>query len=203
MAAGQIFISRTATDKKHINTLVQPVCRIRLFCRFMTPLGKAPYRVTMGEKKWTGEADDGGWIELRSWAGNEKCFLEWSHPKEKVKPAPAEAAAGPSVEQLLAIYGAGDVNAKVAEEIVYDYETELYLDLKEGDEQEEALRRMHNLGYAPGDALGEKVKAFQRIYGRSQTGSLADVLDELLDHHDGCRPKKWPSGRDALWSRYA
>jgi hypothetical protein len=85
----------------------------------------------------------------------------------------------------------------------YAYETELYLDLKQGDQQEEALRRLHNLGYAPDAALADKVKAFQRVYRKPTTGVLSDVLDELLVHHDGCKPTKWPSGRDALWSKHA
>src|SRR5258706_652566 len=199
MAAGQILVSRTAKGKAHLNTLVQPVCRIRLFCRFMTPLAKAPYRLTMGEKKWTGEADENAWIELRSWEDSEKCFLEWSHPREKAESGPDEKASGPSAEQMLASYQTGDAKAQVSGDVEYDYETELYLDLKDGDEQEEAMRRLHNLGYAPGEELAEKVKAFQRVYRKSMSGSLSDVLDELLEHHDGCRPYKWPSGRDALW----
>src|SRR4051812_26933598 len=171
MAAGEVLISRTAKGKKHLNTLVQPVCRIRLYCRFMTPLGKAPYRVTLGEKKWTGEADDAGWIELRSWEGNEKCLLEWSHPKEAAESPSPEAAAGPSAQELLASYETGGVAAKVIGDVEYDYESELYLDLKEGDEQEEALRRLHNLGHAPEAELAEKVKSFQRVYGKPMTGS--------------------------------
>jgi hypothetical protein len=75
--------------------------------------------------------------------------------------------------------------------------------LKDGDEQEEALRRLHNLGYAPDGELADKVRAFQRVYRKSVTGVLGDVVDELFEHHDGCKPTKWPSGRDALWSKYA
>ncbi|MFY0579082.1 peptidoglycan-binding domain-containing protein [Cystobacter fuscus] len=63
-------------------------------------------------------------------------------------------------------------------------------DLFDQDKTQAALVRLHNLGFhlpKPDPNAPEtqaSVRAFQRKYGLTPTGALADVQQRLLDEHD-------------------
>jgi hypothetical protein len=63
------------------------------------------------------------------------------------------------------------------------FKREIFLQL--GDDDDEAgRRRLSNLGYFDGSTLKENVEAFQADFGRSVTGVLADVKDDVIAWHD-------------------
>jgi hypothetical protein len=51
--------------------------------------------------------------------------------------------------------------------------------------EEGAFQRLHNVGYSQQATLEEKVRAFQRDFGRQPTGDFRDIEKELKDWHDG------------------
>jgi hypothetical protein len=68
----------------------------------------------------------------------------------------------------------------------YPFTREVYVEIGDGDEA--GRRRLHNLGYADGASLEDKVRAYQRDRGLPETGVLADIEAELTAWHDGGVP---------------
>ncbi len=141
--------------------------RIRLFDPWKKPIPHAPYRLTVGQQRSEGMADENGWLEERAMEVPDQCLVDWGRPAEAGQPTS------------------------------YIYEGELYLNLQEGNEEEEALRRLHNLGYRSSPTLADSIKAFQRDYGRSETGNLADVKGDVWQWHDNCEPEPLSSPESA------
>jgi hypothetical protein len=54
---------------------------------------------------------------------------------------------------------------------------------------EAAKRRLINLGYSQGETPEDNIKAFQRDYGRTETGKLEDITDILIPFHDDVNPQ--------------
>jgi hypothetical protein len=70
-------VSRTAEGLDHFNTLQIPVYWIRLFDPFHVPMPSAPYRVTLGTKQHTGQADGEAWLKFRCLDPSMPCTMEW------------------------------------------------------------------------------------------------------------------------------
>jgi len=70
-------VSRTADGLSHFNTLQIPVVWIRLFDPFHVPMPGAPYRVTLGTNRSTGQADEDAWFKIRCLDPSMPCTVEW------------------------------------------------------------------------------------------------------------------------------
>ena len=55
-------------------------------------------------------------------------------------------------------------------------------------DQHTARGRLHNLGYATGEVLEDRIKAFQSDCGLAVTGKLADIDAELKRRYAACDP---------------
>jgi hypothetical protein len=202
-------VARTATGQSNLNTLTPPVVRLRLFDPFMNALPHAPYRIVLGEREVLGEADGNGWLEVRVSEIPERCFIEYGRV-EQPEPrlvVPEQDAAGSS-SSFRAGTGLADLSQPVepdspppttaatppADESpdqprTYLYDHELYL-LVEADTDEETLeRRLHNLGFGLWETLEQNRKAIERLYERSSTPTVAELLNETQQWHNQCQPK--------------
>jgi Putative peptidoglycan binding domain len=65
----------------------------------------------------------------------------------------------------------------------FPFRRSVFLTLGEGDAAHE--KRLHNVGYSDAPTLENNVQAFQRDFGREETGLLSDIVDDLVNWHDG------------------
>ena len=116
----------------------------------------ADYRLSVQGDIREGAVDGEGWLVEEHVAKAGMCALEWAAPGDR-------AATG----------GA------------YGYARAIFLDVESGSDVEQAARRLHNLGYAPGDPLDPAVAAFQADYGLVPDGQLTPATRQrLAEVHD-------------------
>ncbi len=121
------------------------ILRVRLFDSQKNAIANAPYRLTIldtGDER-TGTAQPDGTLVETDLLAATNCVLRWGDPRQKQKPMPL------------------------------GYQTTLSLNIAV-DEQDEAsfARRLSNLGYPETKSLADRVSAFQRDYGLTETGKL-------------------------------
>ena len=116
----------------------------------------ARYRLSVGSYEVReNTADDAGWLTETGVLAPSRVALEWGAPEE--------------VEQL---------------DGSYPYQSMISLDLV-GDDEADARKRLHNLGYAVSSDLQPAVLAFQGDYGLAKTGDLDDsTKTRLVEVHD-------------------
>jgi peptidoglycan hydrolase-like protein with peptidoglycan-binding domain len=148
---------------------IMRIFRIRLFDPFARPIPGAPYRISVGQVCNEGRGDSNGWAIAKDVVVPSKAIVEWGSPPM------------------------GEEESKEPPKLVY--KTELFLDIGEENEEEGARRRLNNLGYTLGATLAEKIKSFQRAYGRPQTGKLQDIKEDLWKYHDTATPPPLPAER--------
>lgn len=140
--------------------------RIRLFDRFVAALPEAPFVATFNGVELTGKADGEGFIEVTQVLAPATLNLKW---RERL---PADdPASGVDVRDF------------------FEYELDVFIAAFEHAAAEAVRQRLHNLGFRHAPTLEENITAFQRHYGRPQTGRVADVEVELTAIHDGTQPK--------------
>lgn len=138
--------------------------RIRLFDPFARPIPNAPYRLIFGKQTRKGKADTHGWILVSDAVSPDTAVVRWGYPSEE--------------------------ESQTEETPQLPYELEIRLKDEE-DEEMAASRRLHNLGYYnyKGRTLEDNIRAFQRAYGREQTGNLEDIKEDLWKYHDTAEPE--------------
>ncbi|MFO0756964.1 MAG: hypothetical protein U0359_10750 [Byssovorax sp.] len=68
-----------------------------------------------------------------------------------------------------------------------------HLDLGEADD-DQAARRLHNMGFSEHRTLGDNIRHFQRTYALRETGRTADVATVLASFHDDGTIQPIPRG---------
>ncbi|MQA92256.1 MAG: OmpA family protein [Gemmatimonas sp.] len=144
--------------------------RIRLFDHDVRPILDAPYRLSVAGQVHTGRATaiagvdpaDRSWVEVKLPSVPDRALIEWAHPK-----------------------GDGE-----GESMAYPYRLELHLDWEAGsDAEEQAERRLHNLGYPAELPLADNLRSFQLAHGLADTGEIdSPTVQKLKMVHDDCEP---------------
>jgi outer membrane protein OmpA-like peptidoglycan-associated protein len=158
------FYDRMANGSPCEKNLILSVVRIRLFDSLAKPIPKALYRLNIGQKTQEGNADGDGWAIVYVVEVPNQAVIEWGHQ---------------------------DDSKNQDQTISYEYKLALYLDYSQGDDQQEqAKRRLHNLGYPSDLSFDENIKTFQKDYGLPESGELDDKTQKKLwSVHDDCQPE--------------
>jgi hypothetical protein len=191
-----VRVARTGSGLAHRNTIVATRVRVRLFDGFLKPMGGAPYRLVLGSRILEGNADGDGWVPP-VWVVDvpEIATVSWGRaaedeadPYEGIEEVSEDGTC--SGAQPTAKTPAGDVPP-------FLHELDLHVTL-EADEEKAAEQRLDNLGFLFGEKLADRIESFQRAYGKTATGLVADVRAALFGGHDDCAPEPCPppSGAD-------
>jgi hypothetical protein len=116
---------------------------------------RAPYRMQAGTWSCAGRAADGT-VSFTVRGTPSRCRVEWG----------------------------GTDDPDIDERSPPRFELELHVDYDLGSDEEQARKRLHNIGYLDSYALDVAVRAFQRDAGLPQTGALDEVTRaRLVDDH--------------------
>lgn len=124
---------------------------LRLFDAKRNVMANAPCRVTVGraglapERVQMARSNGDGFVIVRSVEIPNNCTVEWQPS------APGTKKPG----------GSG-----------FDYTHTVYLNFDDGPKEEQAARRLHNLGFPDTDGFEKNVRAFQRLKGLEASGVL-------------------------------
>ena len=66
---------------------------------------------------------------------------------------------------------------------------DVFVDVRSGEREEVARRKLSNLGYSLGATLADNIKAFQIDASLDPTGNLDDAEDEINRRHDRALPR--------------
>ena len=143
---------------------------IRLFDPVGEPLPGAPFLIITDNQRVSAFADANADAVVHDLRVPATCKVFWSRPSQGRPPA------------------------EKPEE--FDFRLDVHVDIEDdkdsGDLSDEAsLKRLNNLGYSRNALLEENVKDFQIDIGKSEkeiTGRLADIKEELKQHHDALSP---------------
>jgi hypothetical protein len=185
-------VARTGSGLDHVNTIVVTMIRLKLFTPHGDPMPGARYRLTLGDRVVTGKADGAAWIEVRATQVPETCQVEWDDDDpvqynldDPAPPAddlpdvdPAEA-----IDPSLIFDGSWDSPEDTADPDAYRYVQDVYLRF-EAEDDDAAMRRLHNVGLTLGESLDGNVREFEAAYGKPITGDASRVKDTLWDWHD-------------------
>ena len=179
-------VARTADGLSHRNTLVPTRVRVRLFDPFLRPMPDVPYRLTLNGRVIEREADGDGWLEVWVTEVPEHALVEWAR-REDAEDDDDEEIAHTTEEREEGARDASPAEAAPAkpEEEPFLYEEELHV-LLDADEDAAAEQRLDNLGFLMGETLSDRIRSYQRAFGKEATGLLADVKAALFAGHDGC-----------------
>lgn len=129
---------------------------IRILDPDREPFSGADYRLSIVGDLREGVTDGEGWLVEDHVAEAGMCALEWAAPGDR------------------AVNGG-----------VYGYSRAVFLDVESGSEREQSARRLHNMGYAPGDPIDPAVEEFQADYGLEPDGQLSpETVARLRQVHD-------------------
>lgn len=117
----------------------------------------APYRIQAAERSRTGRSPD-GMVSLTVPGSPDRCLVEWGRTGD---PDLDHASAPPA------------------------FRLELYVMYDVGSDQEQARKRLHNIGYPDKYPFDVAVKAFQRDAGLPETGTLDDATRLALNDAHG------------------
>jgi outer membrane protein OmpA-like peptidoglycan-associated protein len=120
-------------------------------------LRNAPYRVTVDGAEWTGRAPE-GLVSITVSGRPTRCTAEWGIADDP----DMGGTAGPP-----------------------RFQRELYLDYDQGSDEEQVVKRLHNLGYPEDATLEVNVFTFQQCAGLPPTGSLDDQTRDTLKSTHG------------------
>jgi hypothetical protein len=169
------FACRFYDVRLSINSPCESIMRfysVRLFDPFLRPIPFAPYRMNTAGQTTEGKADSNGWargkyvLSESTKKGLEKTIVEWGY-------RPLTASAPPA----------------------FVFSSEIYMDVDAPDEATAADRRLHNLGYRIGKKLEDRIRSFQRAYGRLESGELKDIKEDLWKYHDEANPESLPNAK--------
>jgi outer membrane protein OmpA-like peptidoglycan-associated protein len=140
--------------------------RIRLYDLEGQYIPRAAYKLSMGEGKvMQGQADDMGYVTVMATAKKNRCVIDWGFEAE------------PGDEPYL----------------VFHLEMFLRIEDQAVDREEEAKRKLNNLGYPPTEPLSTNVKMFQYDYGHLAvphlliTGELDErTMEQIRETHKEC-----------------
>ncbi len=144
----------------------QAFVRIRLYDLEGRHIPRAAYRLILARgEPIEGQADDKGFITALATAKTTRCVIDWGFESE------------PDLEP----------------DLVFHLEMFLRIDQQNVDREEEARRRLNNLGYLPSEPLSTNVELFQRDYGHQSTpplpvtGELDDrTMEKIREVHREC-----------------
>jgi hypothetical protein len=145
--------------------VVLPVFRLRLFDFFGAPIPGAVYEVSGEGVSQSGTSATGD-IVVRNVPIPSTVHVRWGRPLERRVPRKGFTAA--------------DLDP-------FEFDEEIHLDTKTGTPEENAGRRLKNLGYGTGD-LEKAIGAFQFARGADPTGVLPDAERDITRCHDHCEP---------------
>lgn len=136
---------------------------VRLFDGLRRPMRLAPYRLKIGTQVRQGVTNNEGFVIARAIEIPNEVVIEWGlDPKRK---------------------GPDDGPA-------FDFSKTIHLDFDQGDDDAQADRRLHNLGYPRSRDRETNVRAFQRDHDLDETGELDPrTRDELTRVHDELSPR--------------
>jgi hypothetical protein len=138
--------------------------RIRLLDPMAQPIAYAPFEVSAGAHQTSGRADAAGWMAMRDLHVPGAIEVAWGFRPLKEDTTPE-----------------------------FVFHRKVYMEVDLPDEQESADRRLQNLGYYLGETFADRVKLFQRAYGRPETGALKDIKEDLWFYHDKSLPRPLPN----------
>ncbi|WP_437671177.1 OmpA family protein [Sorangium sp. So ce131] len=116
------------------------------------PVDKAHYRVTIGVEVRAGQLL-GAVLTLKRVVLPADCLVEWSPPGDEK----LEKRSGTARWQMT-----------------------VHIDVDSGSREENAVRRLHNIGYPESEPLADNIRAFQRDQELFETGSLDDATEARL-----------------------
>ena len=185
-------VARTGSGLDHVNTIVVTMIRVKLFTPFGDPMPSARYRLTLGDRVVTGKANGAAWVEVRAKEVPEICQIEWDdddpvqyNRDDPDPPADALPDGDPAeyTDPSLVFDGSWDSPEDMVDPEAYRYVRQIYLHF-ETDDDDAALRRLHNLGLTLGESLDGNVREFEAAYDKPITGEVGQVKDTLWDWHD-------------------
>lgn len=136
--------------------------RLRLLDSMRNPIEFAPYRVKIGSQfSASGTANEKGRLEEAGIPAPSRCDVEWGYPGLS---DPPEEGQDPK----------------------FFFQRSLNLEFDQGAKEEQAKRRLINLGYPPESELEENLESFQLDYGIDPpNGELSDETEAALKRvHD-------------------
>ncbi len=138
--------------------------RLRLFDRDGRPAENTPFEVEVDGRRLPGTTRAGGVAIVRDTVVPDECTVRWS----PLRPAPPPGAPPPAPG--------------------FEFEARVFIDTEvapgERMTDEEARRRLVNMGYVHSKDPKRNLKAFERECGRTETGELANAEALLRRHHD-------------------
>ena len=143
--------------------VVAALVRIRLFDKFAKPMQSVAFEADFAGVTEKGNAV-GSFAVLHNVAVPGTVRIRWNKlPARKGAPATARP--------------------------VFEYEMDVFVDVRQGEREEVARRKLSNLGYSLGTTLADNIKAFQVDASLDPTGKLDDAEDEINRRHDRALPR--------------
>ena len=168
-STGQVVSPESAP----VDLNLQVQVRLRLFDNLKQAIPFSPYRLTVANHlPLTGVADEHGFLSESEVPAPSKCLIEWGYPALSEIPG--------------------------SDQLVYYHRIELLLTFDQRQREEQARKRLTNLGYPPADSLAENLEAFQRDYDLDPPdGELNDTTDKLLKrvHDEGASKDDLAGGK--------
>lgn len=140
--------------------------RIRLYDLEGQYIPRAAYELTMGKGKVIkGQADDMGFVDVLATSENNRCVIDWGF----------------------------ETDSGQEPYLIFHLEMFLRIEEEDSDREEEAKRKLNNLGYLLSEPLSTNVKYFQYDYGHLATphllitGELDDrTMEQIREVHEKC-----------------
>lgn len=185
------FYERLANDSPCERPLsIKRTVHIRIFDPFARPISGAPYRLTIGPHIYENKADKDGWAIIIDDSMVKTGHIAWGYPPDEAEYTDRHSAY--VYQTNLFLDPDEELKTETEQQDIQDSKT-----VQENDDHnaEATRRRLHHLGFNLEADVSDNIRAFQRVYGKSETGYFQDIAEELHLFHDLAKLEPFPSSQ--------